>query len=224
MDDDFNEIFGNEDDIIETIQEPNEYLSIGADANENEGNAEKESSDQETKRIVKPKKVVARPQPKLDAARLTGPRGIGVLEDVFKGVKLKGKGHEKDDLDKVMKTLEHWAHRLFPKMSFDDCIDRIEDIGAKRGVMVHVSRIRLGLDDTVSQTFSDDPVPVVHDPFDNLLNDKPKEPTLTEEQKARMMRNRLLAEERRMERMKAAMEKKNMSQSSTTSIISPVTE
>ncbi|CAH1403167.1 unnamed protein product [Nezara viridula] len=218
--DDFNEMFGTEDDLIETIQEPNEDIFNEPNAEASEGNFEKESSDQETKRIVKPKKVVARPQPKLDAARLTGPRGIGILEDVFKNVKLKGKGHEKDDLDKVMKTLEHWAHRLFPKMSFDDCIDRIEDIGSKRGVLVHVSRIRLGMDDTVSETFPDDPVPVVHDPFDNLLNDKPKEPTLTEEQKARMMRNRLLAEERRMERMKAAMEKKNLSQSSTTEIIS----
>ena len=212
MDDDFEEIFETEDDLLEIIQEPSEGNNVNTSANEN---LDKESSDQERKTIVKPRKVVARPQPKLDATRLTGPRGIGTLEPIFKSLKLKGKGNEKEDLHSVMKSLEHWAHRLFPKMSFDDCIDKIEDLGSKKNVMVHVTKIRLGMEDY--SDYHSEIVPVVHDPFDDLLNDKPKEPALTEEQKARMMRNRLLAEERRMERLKAAMEKKQQFQSPSTS-------
>ena len=33
----------------------------------------------------------------------------------------------------MMSTLEHWAHRLFPKASFDDFIERLEKLGSKKG-------------------------------------------------------------------------------------------
>ena len=36
----------------------------------------------------------------------------------------------------MMRTLEHWAHRLFPKMTFDEVIERLERLGAKREVQV----------------------------------------------------------------------------------------
>jgi TIMELESS-interacting protein len=35
-----------------------------------------------------------------------------------------------------MRYLEHWAHRLFPMMPFDDVLERIEHLGAKRDVQV----------------------------------------------------------------------------------------
>ena len=43
---------------------------------------------------------------------------------------------QKEDLLKMMSTLEHWAHRLFPKASFDDFIERLEKLGSKKGVQV----------------------------------------------------------------------------------------
>jgi len=32
--------------------------------------------------------------------------------------------------------MECWAHNLFPKMNFDDCLDKIEKLGRKRLVQV----------------------------------------------------------------------------------------
>jgi len=40
-----------------------------------------------------------------------------------------------EDLKLLMSGLEHWAHRLFPKMSFDDFIERLERLGSKKELM-----------------------------------------------------------------------------------------
>lgn len=48
---------------------------------------------------------------KLNEEKLKGPRGIIAVDDFFKDVKFKGKGYEKQDLNDVLKRLEHWAHR-----------------------------------------------------------------------------------------------------------------
>lgn len=46
------------------------------------------------------------------------------------------------DLYLLMTRLEHWSHRLFPKMTFDECIQRLEKLGAKREVRVmHITCI-----------------------------------------------------------------------------------
>lgn len=47
----------------------------------------------------------------LNVERLQGPRGIAAIDDFFTDIKFKGKGYEKQDLDEIMKRMEHWAHR-----------------------------------------------------------------------------------------------------------------
>lgn len=37
--------------------------------------------------------------------------------------------------------MEHWAHRLFPKLQFEDFIDRVEYLGNKKEVQVGVELI-----------------------------------------------------------------------------------
>ena len=37
--------------------------------------------------------------------------------------------------------MEHWAHRLFPKLQFEDFIDRVECLGNKKEVQVGVEII-----------------------------------------------------------------------------------
>ncbi|XP_074649811.1 uncharacterized protein LOC141905014 isoform X2 [Tubulanus polymorphus] len=91
------------------------------------------------------KKVIRKPMPKLDADRLTGERGIPVISSIFENVKFKGKGYERDDLNLVMRKMEHWAHRLFPKMPFDEVIERAERLGAKKQVQTVVKKIRLDM-------------------------------------------------------------------------------
>ena len=40
------------------------------------------------------------------------------------------------DLKLLMSKLEHWGHRLFPKMTFDELISRLEKLGQKKDVQV----------------------------------------------------------------------------------------
>lgn len=212
MEDIFEELADTGDDLERVVEGGEPTYS---DVEDDNAPPKEDEAEEEKKRIVKPRKAVLNPQPKLDPVRLCGKRGIGTLESFFSGIEFKGKGHEKSDLNLVMTRLEHWAHRLFPKMTFDDCIDKIEDLGAKRQVLTYKTKIRMGLEgeeDTVNRGPSS-PEPVIQeDPFDALFNTiqppaPPQQPTLTDEQRARMLRNRLLAEERRMARMKAAKDK-----------------
>ena len=41
-----------------------------------------------------------------------------------------------EDLKLVMGKLEHWAHRLFPKLTFDDFSARLEKLGHTKSVQV----------------------------------------------------------------------------------------
>ena len=37
-----------------------------------------------------------------------------------------------------MMIMEHWGNRLFPKMTFDEVIERVEKLGKKKPVQVCV--------------------------------------------------------------------------------------
>ncbi|XP_021362319.1 TIMELESS-interacting protein-like [Mizuhopecten yessoensis] len=91
------------------------------------------------------KKVVRKPMPKLDATRLCGERGIPILPKTFEGIQFKGKGHEAKDLGVIMRYLEHWAHRLFPKMPFDEVLERIERLGTNKEVQSCIKKMRLDM-------------------------------------------------------------------------------
>ena len=41
-----------------------------------------------------------------------------------------------------MGKLEHWAHRLFPKMPFDEVLERIEKLGSKKEVQVNLQLLQ----------------------------------------------------------------------------------
>ncbi|XP_045540064.1 protein TIPIN homolog, partial [Papilio machaon] len=213
---------------------------------DSDDNSEKEDEAEEEKIRVDPsstktKRTVKNPRFILNPARLTGPRGIQVIPEHFKDFKFKGKGHEKEDLDLVLKKLEHWAYRLYPKFEFADCLKKIETLGKKRPVMVHLQKIRsdqyITEETVVQKDSSDDEVPVEReeDEFDKLLQQQielarntpaptsvkknipensivdrslltvPKatsSPSISDEQRDRMIRNRKLAEERRLARLK----------------------
>ncbi|XP_058486275.1 TIMELESS-interacting protein [Solea solea] len=91
------------------------------------------------------RKTVKRPQPKLDSQRLISERGLPALRTLFDGVHFKGKGHEAADLWLLMQKMENWAHRLYPKLQFDDFIDKVEKLGAKKEVQTCLKRIRLDM-------------------------------------------------------------------------------
>ncbi|NXI31743.1 TIPIN protein, partial [Sterrhoptilus dennistouni] len=182
-----------------------------------DGNQQSQTKDS----AVTTQKAVKRPRPRLDAQRLISERGLPALRHMFDNVKFKGKGHEAEDLKTLMQHMEHWAHRLFPKLQFEDFIDRVESLGSKKEVQTCLKRIRLDL-------------PIVHEDFKHNeegegesteleaaaaearspcgSTDPHSQPgsaglssqpgaALTEEQQQRMRRNRQLALERRQARL-----------------------
>ncbi|KFQ08528.1 TIPIN protein, partial [Haliaeetus albicilla] len=174
-----------------------------------DGNQQSQTKDS----AVTTRKAVKRPMPKLDAQRLVSERGLPALRHMFDNVKFKGKGHEAEDLKTLIRHMEHWAHRLFPKLQFEDFIDRVECLGNKKEVQTCLKRIRLDL-------------PILHEDFasnedgggeSNGLDTATEDirsgsgnaeelnslsgTTLTEEQQQRIKKNRQLALERRQAKM-----------------------
>ena len=179
----------------------------------------------------KPKKrIIRNPQPKLDPDRICGSRGIGTLKDVFADFKPKGGDYVYDDLDRAMKKIEHWTHRLYPKLPCDDVLSRISVLGKKMSVQTNVKKIRMGEEplvkkpiddedeekndengqDTTSRYENEFPSEDVFEELmrqaDEVMTEKPqpKPSTLTDEQRERMRKNQLLAAERRKAKLEAA--------------------
>ncbi|XP_052045351.1 LOW QUALITY PROTEIN: TIMELESS-interacting protein-like [Apodemus sylvaticus] len=160
---------------------------------------------------VPPKRTVKSNLPKLDAARSTSERGLPALRRVFDKTKFKGKGHEAEDLKTLMRHVEPWAHRtLFPKLQFEDFIDRVENLGNKKAVQTCLKRTGLDLpivhedfvNDEVEDTNSLDVTATESDPFLTSASNSRKfasESTgsLTEEQQQRIEGNEQLVLERR---------------------------
>lgn len=165
---------------------------------------------------VPPKRTVKRNLPKLDATRLTSERGLPALRHMFDKTKFKGKGHEAEDLKTLIRHMEHWAHRLFPKLQFEDFIDRVENLGNKKEVQTCLKRIRLDLpivhedfvnnNDEVEETNNLNATEAGFDTFLTSSSDSKKlasesSRSLTEEQQQRIERNKQLALERRQAKL-----------------------
>ncbi|XP_054420358.1 TIMELESS-interacting protein [Pteronotus mesoamericanus] len=181
-----------------------------------EGAEPDDESEREAPIPVPPKRAVKRNIPKLDAQRLISERGLPALRHVFDKAKFKGKGHEAEDLKTLIRHMEHWAHRLFPKLQFEDFIDRVEYLGNKKEVQTCLKRIRLDLpilhedfisnNDEVGENNGHDITATELDPFltnspENVKFASEQSRSLTEEQQQRMERNKQLALERRQAKL-----------------------
>ncbi|CAH8430259.1 unnamed protein product [Heterobilharzia americana] len=91
------------------------------------------------------KRVVKNPRPKLDPQRLLSNKGLPALLEDFKKVKFRGKGHEFQDLDKLLFIYEAWANRLVPRLNFSEVVERLENVGNKREIRVALHRLRDGI-------------------------------------------------------------------------------
>ena len=50
---------------------------------------------------------------------------------------------KEEDLLLMMRKVENWAHRMYPKFRFDDTLDKIEHLGRKREVRVSPQSARI---------------------------------------------------------------------------------
>lgn len=93
-----------------------------------------------------PKKprIVQNPRPKLDVDRLlSDDRGLPELLNMTGNV-LYMPGREIEFMRQTLSTLELWAHRLFPRYTFNDVLTRCENLGKKRPIKTHLRKCRLG--------------------------------------------------------------------------------
>ncbi|KAL4077074.1 replication fork protection component Swi3-domain-containing protein [Scleroderma yunnanense] len=84
-------------------------------------------------------KKVRRKPAILDEERLVGPSGFPQLIKEVKGFKLKGKGHEHPDLNRLLQVYQFWTHRMFPKTPFKDTVDRVEKLCHSKRMQVRLS-------------------------------------------------------------------------------------
>lgn len=76
------------------------------------------------------------PRPKLDEARLLSARGIPKLRDRARTLRLKGKGHEYGDAERLLGLYQLWLDDLYPKARFGDALTMVERVGHKKTVAV----------------------------------------------------------------------------------------
>ena len=76
--------------------------------------------------------------------RLTSERGLYAVVNEFPRLEFGGEGHEKQDLKLLLKNYEHWGNRMFPKLRFNDLLEKIESFGSKKEIKDCMSHIRRG--------------------------------------------------------------------------------
>ncbi|XP_019966184.2 TIMELESS-interacting protein isoform X1 [Paralichthys olivaceus] len=215
-----------QDEAFPPLPPPHSPGQGGQDDRDHSGNEEDEEGNVSKLAEVPAakRKGVKRPQPKLDSNRLISERGLPALRTMFDDVHFRGKGHEAADLRLLMQKMENWAHRLFPKLQFEDFIDKVEKLGTKKEVQTCLKRIRLDMplthedfgnegeeaeakletledpDPFSGARFTNEAQRPVHSTPAPAAAPPPAAPSLTEEQQRRMELNRQRALERRLAR------------------------
>lgn len=193
----------------EAAEDPVE--AIGETGEEQDGEA------QQAKPVRK--RPVQNPRPKLNKDRLASARGIPELLRKSREVHWRGKGHELQDLNTALSVLEHWGHRLFPRLDSNNFFGQLEKLGMKREVQTYMRKLRMGLEEGDLPALPDDgllleeeqeeeqPARLEEDPFSSLLGTTSSEAAphdseeMSQELRERMERSRLEALERRRLRL-----------------------
>nr|GAT53211.1 predicted protein [Mycena chlorophos] len=87
-------------------------------ANKDDANKDKD------KEVKKPRKKL----PRLDEGRLVGDNGFPQLIHDTKHFRVKGKGHEASDLNRLLNVYQFWTHKLYPKTPFKETVERVEKL------------------------------------------------------------------------------------------------
>uniref|UniRef100_A0A2K6TD83 TIMELESS-interacting protein n=1 Tax=Saimiri boliviensis boliviensis TaxID=39432 RepID=A0A2K6TD83_SAIBB len=137
-----------------------------------------------------------------EGAELISERGLPALWHVFDKAEFKGKGHEAEDLKTLIRHMEHWAHRLFPILQFEDFIDRVEYLGSKKEVQTYfVSNNGEVMENNEHDVTASELDPFLKNSSESEMFASQSSKSLTEEQQYRTERNKQLALERRQAKL-----------------------
>ncbi|KAF7304927.1 Chromosome segregation in meiosis protein [Mycena kentingensis (nom. inval.)] len=115
-------------DAVDDVQDGETY-----GRNSSPVRADKLDDDNEKGKGKDGEKKKRKPLPKLDEGRLVGDNGIPQLIMDTKYFKTKGKGHEaRRVFTRCFRTLialyQFWTHKLYPKTTFKETVDRVEKL------------------------------------------------------------------------------------------------
>ncbi|XP_048418765.1 TIMELESS-interacting protein [Stegostoma tigrinum] len=201
----------SEDEIFPPLPPPSSPGQV-ADGGASDGDEENRQEGNPSKEPVILRKGVKGPRLKLDAQRLTSDRGLPALRNLFNNVRFKGKGHESEDVKTLLWQMEHWAHRLYPKLQFEEFIEKVEALGSKKEVQTCLKKIRLDIpitrEDFISKEVVENELQVENLetsfsplPSQSAAESTPGSSTLSEEQQLRIERNKQLALQRRQAKL-----------------------
>ncbi|KDR81656.1 hypothetical protein GALMADRAFT_221522 [Galerina marginata CBS 339.88] len=118
---------------------PHEILPSSSPPRDTEDTTDNKKSGAKDKDKDKDEKKARRRLVKLDENRLLGPNGFPQLIKMTKDFKIKGKGHEATDLNRLLQTYQYWTHQLYPKTQFRDTVERVEKLCHSRRMNVSLS-------------------------------------------------------------------------------------
>ncbi|KAI9595457.1 replication fork protection component Swi3-domain-containing protein [Syncephalis fuscata] len=121
---------------MEEGYEPLDAYDVPILSTENEENLA-QSTTQITEEPDKPR-VIRRPMAKLDADRLLSDKGLPWIKVNSRRVKLAGKGHHTEDLKKILRFYEMWAHKLYPRYGFREFVMRAEKVCHHKRMQMHL--------------------------------------------------------------------------------------
>ncbi|OJT04317.1 Chromosome segregation in meiosis protein 3 [Trametes pubescens] len=131
-----------------------------------EGGARKRAGDRKGRdEPVKKKKPKRRPP--LDEARLVSPDGFPALAKQAKEFKPKGKGHEVQDLGRLLNVYQFWAHNLYANTHFTDTVQKVEKLCHSKRMNVALSVWR----DEAKGLINGHKIPGPDDPLDSSDSD-----------------------------------------------------
>ncbi|RDB21119.1 Chromosome segregation in meiosis protein 3 [Hypsizygus marmoreus] len=105
------------------------------DIGDSDQGAKKTNAPEKGKEGKKERRKVVR----LDEGRLLGPTGFPQLIKDTKNFKIKGKGHEVTDLNRLLQVYGYWTHAMYPKTVFRDTVERVEKLCHSKRMHVALS-------------------------------------------------------------------------------------
>ncbi|ORX82184.1 Swi3-domain-containing protein [Anaeromyces robustus] len=126
-------IFGFED-ISETDTENEEVTVV-------ENNNQGENTPANGQEAAAPKrKIIRKNIPKLDSNVLLSENGLIKLQTLLSKTSFKrGKGHEKENLSRLINVYQLWGHNLYPRLTFKSIIERTEKLCSEKRLRIAYS-------------------------------------------------------------------------------------
>ncbi|EIW85142.1 Swi3-domain-containing protein [Coniophora puteana RWD-64-598 SS2] len=113
---------------------PSSSPARGNDLTDNENGNQRVDKEKETDGKKSKRKLA-----KLDEGRLLGPDGFPQLIRDTKHFQARGKGHEMSDLGRLLRIYQFWTHKMHPKGSFKDNVEKVEKVCHSKRMQVALS-------------------------------------------------------------------------------------